>query len=328
MSVSIERPGIAVGVDGSPASRVAVDWAARDAAMRDVPLTLVHVANGVVAPWSRTPLPTGSGNGSKSGAAKFIDDAIRVAKEATKRTGQVQVRTEMYYSATVPTLVDISKDVEMIVVGRRGQGAFGSLLGSVSAGLVQHAHCPVAVIHDEDPLMPHPAQAPVLVGIDGSPISELATAIAFDEASRRHVDLIALHAWSDTGVLDFPGMDWSTMKSSEDEVLAERLAGWQERYPDVNGSSPGGLRSAGSSAHRALGGGATGRGRQSRPWRVRRHAAGFGQRGRGSVSPDAGDRRTPALATQGVPGYASLPGLSVNRIVHPARDVRRGRGIR
>jgi nucleotide-binding universal stress UspA family protein len=47
------------------------------------------------------------------------------------------------------------------------------------------------------------------------------------------VDLIALHAWSDAGVLDFPGIDWSTMKVSEDEVLAERLAGWQERYPDV-----------------------------------------------------------------------------------------------
>jgi nucleotide-binding universal stress UspA family protein len=232
MSVSIERPGIAVGVDGSPASRVAVDWAARDAAIRNVPLTLVHIANGVVAPWSRTPLPTGFGKWQQERGRKFIDDAIRVAKEAT-RADQVQVRTEMYYSAVVPTLVDISKDVEMVVVGSRGQGAFGSLLGSVSAGLVQHSHCPVAVIHDEDPLMPHPAEAPVLVGIDGSPVSELATEIAFDEASRRHVDLIALHAWSDTRMLDFPGMDWSTMKESEDEVLAERLAGWQERYPDV-----------------------------------------------------------------------------------------------
>ena len=193
--------------------------------MRNVSLTLVHVADGAVAPWSRTPLPTGFGKWQQERGHKFIDDAISVAKEATKRTGPVQVRTETYYSAVVPTFVDISKDVEMMVVGSRGQGAFGSLLGSVSAGLVQHAHCPVAVIHDEDPLMPHPAEAPVLVGIDGSPVSELATEIAFDEASRRHVELIALHAWSDSGVLDFPGMDWLTMKSSEDEVLAERLAG-------------------------------------------------------------------------------------------------------
>lgn len=233
MSTPIEHPGIVVGVDGSPASKVAVDWAARDAAMRKVPLTLVHVANGVVAPWSQAPLPTGFGEWQQQRGHQFIDDAIRVAAEATIETGPVQVKTEMYYSATVPTLVDLSKEAEMVVVGSRGQGAFGSLLGSVSTGLVHHAHCPVAVIHDQDPLMPHPAQAPVLVGIDGSPASELATAIAFDEASRRHVDLIALHAWSDAGVLDFPGMDWSTMNSSEDEVLAERLAGWQERFPDV-----------------------------------------------------------------------------------------------
>jgi nucleotide-binding universal stress UspA family protein len=233
MSSPIEHPGIVVGVDGSPASQVAVDWAARDAAMRNLPLTLVHVANGVVAPWSQASLPTGFGEWQQQRGRQFIDDAMRVAAEATIETDPVHVKTEMYYSATIPTLVDLSKEAGMVVVGSRGQGAFGSLLGSVSTGLVHHAHCPVAVIHDADPLVPHPAQAPVLVGIDGSPASELATAIAFDEASRRRVDLIALHAWSDAGVLDFPGTDWSTMKSMEDEVLAERLAGWQERFPDV-----------------------------------------------------------------------------------------------
>jgi nucleotide-binding universal stress UspA family protein len=98
---------------------------------------------------------------------------------------------------------------------------------------VHHAHCPVAVIHDEDPLMPHPSEAPVLVGIDGSPPSELAISIAFDEASRRGVELVALHAWSDVGAIELPGLDWDVMKSQEEMLLAERLAGWQERYPDV-----------------------------------------------------------------------------------------------
>jgi nucleotide-binding universal stress UspA family protein len=76
------------------------------------------------------------------------------------------------------------------------------------------------------------------VGIDGSPESELATAIAFDEASRRKVGLVALHAWSDVGVfdgvLDSHGTGWPALKSIEDEALAERLAGWCERYPDVS----------------------------------------------------------------------------------------------
>ena len=213
---------------------VAVDWATRDAATRNVPLTLVHVASGLAGPWPQTPTPPGFGEWQRRRSGEIFDDAVRIVEKAIPGPGLIQVETEMYYSATIPTLVDMSKEAEMVVVGSRGHSAFGSLLGSVSAGLVQHAHCPVAVIHDEDPLMPYPAQAPVLVGIDGSPTSEAATAIAFDEASRRHVDLIALHAWSDTRVVDFPNLDWSSLRSSEDAVLAERLAGWQERYPDVN----------------------------------------------------------------------------------------------
>ncbi|MDT5301997.1 MAG: hypothetical protein QOG79_5239, partial [Mycobacterium sp.] len=100
----------------------------------------------------------------------------------------------------------LTKEAEMIVVGSRGIDAFGcSLMGSVSSGLVSHAHCPVVVIHHDDPLTPQPATLPVLVGVDGSPTAERATAIAFDEASRRGVDLVALHAWSDRGSTQSPG---------------------------------------------------------------------------------------------------------------------------
>lgn len=120
----------------------------------------------------------------------------------------------------------------MVVVGSRGAGLVSRmLLGSVSSGIVRHAHCPVAVIHADEPT-PDP-QAPVLVGVDGSPASEAATEFAFDEASRRGVDLVALHAWSDVGVFPLLGMDWHQLEAEGQETLAERLAGWQERYPDV-----------------------------------------------------------------------------------------------
>ena len=122
----------------------------------------------------------------------------------------------------------------MIVVGCRGRGALSrGLLGSVSTALVHHAHCPVAVIHDEAPRPPGFAHAPVLVGVDGVSESELATAIAFDEASRRGVDLVALHTLSDADWPDLPHIKWSAVKAAADEALAERLAGWQERYPHV-----------------------------------------------------------------------------------------------
>jgi nucleotide-binding universal stress UspA family protein len=226
----MDRPGIVVGVDGSAASKAAIDWAARDAAMRNLSLTLVHVASGLGPAWPQTPPPVGLGEWQQRHCRELLADAVGIVDTATGGAHTIPTNTETYYSATIPTLVDMSKEAEMIVVGRRGAGAFGPLLGSVSSALVHHAHCPVAVIHDE--ATPTPPQGDVLVGIDGSPASELATAIAFDEASRRHVNLVALHAWSDTA-LEFPDVDWAMMKASEDQVLAERLAGWQERYPDV-----------------------------------------------------------------------------------------------
>lgn len=82
--------------------------------------------------------------------------------------------------------------------------------------------------------MPHPGHAPVLGRIDGSAVSELAAEIAFDEASWRGVDVVAPYTWMDIGAFEDRDLDCSARDSDErDEVLAERLAGWQERYPNV-----------------------------------------------------------------------------------------------
>jgi nucleotide-binding universal stress UspA family protein len=234
MSAPVKDHGIVVGVDGYPASNAAVCWAARDAVMRHLPLTLVHVVNPAVPTWSQSPLPSGFAVLHENEGRRILDDALKISQDTAKDDRSIQIKSEMIFSATVPTLVELSKQAELMVVGSSGRGALArGLLGSVSSSLVRRAYCPVAVIRDEDPRMPHPAQAPVLVGIDGSPASELATAIAFDEASRRRVDLIAVHAWSDTEIFELPGLDWPAVKAEEERSLAERLAGWQERYPDV-----------------------------------------------------------------------------------------------
>ncbi|WP_137147748.1 universal stress protein [Mycolicibacterium sp. CR10] len=227
--------GVIVGVDGSAASRVAVDWAARDAALRHVPLTLVHVLPGAaIQSWIQVPLPAAYFEDEKTTAREILADAQDVVRSATAGAEPITVDERVVSGQAISALADLTKDADMIVVGCRGLGKWERrVLGSVSTGLAQHAHCPVAVIHDEDPLIPHPAQAPVVVGIDGSPASEHATAIAFDEASRRGVDLVAVHTWSDAGY-ELPDAAWSEVQPEEDMLLAERLAGWQERYPDVS----------------------------------------------------------------------------------------------
>jgi nucleotide-binding universal stress UspA family protein len=127
-----------------------------------------------------------------------------------------------------------SKDVQLVVVGCHGRtGQHRRLLGSVSTGLIHHAHCPVAVVHHEVPSALQSSKLPVLVGIDGSRASELAIAIAFDEASWRGVDLVALHIWGETDMSTVFGIDSAAVQAAADKTLAESLAGWQERYPEV-----------------------------------------------------------------------------------------------
>ena len=232
MSTAASSLPIIVGVDGSPASRVAVDWAARDAALRGADLKLVHVlVPPAVMAFPEVPMPPGFMEWQDEDGRRLLDSAVKTVEEAG---AEVEVSTDMVSGPAVPVLADLSSSAQMIVVGCRGHGALArGLLGSVSTGLAHHAHCPVAIIHDEDPLMPHPSKAPVVVGVDGSPASENAVAIAFEQASFRGVDLLAVHAWSDTGVFEFPGADWSTLQAAGEETLSERLAGWQERYPDV-----------------------------------------------------------------------------------------------
>jgi nucleotide-binding universal stress UspA family protein len=231
--------GILVGVDGSASAKRAVQWAACEAAMRNVPLRIVHVISPAIGGYSgfgltTAALPEDYGQVLEAEAHRILDEATRIADDTIDGGGRVRVTAELVGSLLVPTLVDMTKEAQMIVVGCRGEGALArGLLGSVSTALVHHAHCPVAVIRHDGPQPAGFTQTPVLVGIDGSPVSELATAIAFDEASWRGVDLVALHAYSDADWPDFPDKDAPAIVAAAEEVLAERLAGYQERYPDV-----------------------------------------------------------------------------------------------
>ncbi len=234
MSDSSSHHGFVVGVDGSPQSKAAVDWAARDAALGGSRLTLVHVlTDPSISAWVDAPVPKDYWRRARERAQDLLEEANRIARAALPLGTTITVDQELATGRPESALEDLSKDAERVVVGSRGLGSVQrALLGSVSSGLVQHAHCPVAVIHAEDPPQEHSLRAPVVVGIDGSPASERAVEIAFDEASQRGVELIALHTWLKS-TDDFIGSGWPNVRAQADETLAERLAGWQERYPDV-----------------------------------------------------------------------------------------------
>jgi nucleotide-binding universal stress UspA family protein len=83
--------------------------------------------------------------GFEERAGQILDEALRTAfgDETPSNVVPNLVRGHPRES-----LIEASRDADMILVGRRGHGGFGSLLlGSVSPALVAHAHCPVLVVH-------------------------------------------------------------------------------------------------------------------------------------------------------------------------------------
>jgi nucleotide-binding universal stress UspA family protein len=225
------RSNIVVGVDGSPASDAAVRWAAHEAMMRVAPIKLINVVAPTLASSAMAPNHTIT-QGEELRARQILKEARGIVEQLAGEKRPV-IQAQRQYAGVVPTLVEASNDAQMVVVGSSGRAFGRGMLGPIIAGLLHHANCAVTVVPDPESAPHEIGDAPVLVGIDGSTASEGAAAVAFDEASRRGVPLLALLAWSDVGVFPILGMDLRTYRDKAAELLSERLAGWRECYPDV-----------------------------------------------------------------------------------------------
>ena len=218
---------IVAGVDGSPAATTAALWAAHEAAMRNVELTVLHVVHSAPEVWPQMTWPAVAvppvvGEAQLAEGERIIEDTVEVLAKAAGSRQPRRITTRLCVGAIVPTLAGLTDEKsQMVVVGRRGRGGLRrALLGSVSSALVHTAQCPVTVVHHHVSPVP-PSGAPVVVGIDGSTASQSAIAIAFDEASRRAVELITVHA---TDHAD---------PSEAKHLLMQRLEECQQRYPNV-----------------------------------------------------------------------------------------------
>ena len=136
--------GIVVGTDGSPNSRRALEWAAREACLHETPLTVVTVTQAVDGFWD-TPAQRGTDGEHVAQARKEAEEAMGKIIEETGRPCSVSVRALSGIPAEV--LIAESEAADMVVVGSRGTGGFARLLlGSVGNQVVHHAHCAVVVI--------------------------------------------------------------------------------------------------------------------------------------------------------------------------------------
>ncbi|MBQ1073555.1 universal stress protein [Micromonospora sp. C31] len=134
---------VAVGVDGSECSLLALGFAFEQAAARRVPL---HVVRAWHPPTGQRP-PSGPEAREAAAADRAELDEPLARWGAT--FPDVPVTVEVAEGRPASLLVDGSRNACLVVVGTRGRGGLtGMLLGSVSQQLVQHAHCPVAVVRE------------------------------------------------------------------------------------------------------------------------------------------------------------------------------------
>ena len=224
---------ITVGIDGSACAGLALDWATAEATRRGLPLHIVHAFS------YQYPMTSQGGMG-------FVIEGVREIAEELCQKAAARVPGRAPGPLRDVGGVDVRRRVRaggrlQVRAHRRGRCPRGQhcpwgALGSVSTQVAAHAHCPAVVIHDSQPT---PAQdAPVVVGVDGSELSTNAIAFAFDEASSRGVGLTAVHAWwldyvEGASASAIWTVDWKNMAQEENALVAESLAGWQEKYPDV-----------------------------------------------------------------------------------------------
>ncbi|MCP2261236.1 Nucleotide-binding universal stress protein, UspA family [Streptoalloteichus tenebrarius] len=214
---------VVVGV-GDPTDREVVRWAAAEAVRRGVGLRLVH--GYVVMPYTMDQYVPDADTMARRAGEAVMDVAEATAREAFPN---LAVTTVLTYGQPELVLLEESANAALVVVGTHPHSALTeTVFGSRAGGLVRDAACPVVAVPPDSAASDR--TGPVVVGVDGSPASQAALGFAFDAASRRGVPLRVAHYWY--GELT----DVERVEARQDHhiLLAESLAGYRERHPDVS----------------------------------------------------------------------------------------------
>ncbi|GAA1477661.1 universal stress protein [Nocardioides aestuarii] len=183
-SPEVPRAAVVVGVDGTDSSLHAAEWAAEHADLEGLPLVVVHTVDDTAVEataWSGVVwvLPTPF--------ERLMATGRLIVEEATDRISRrhpdLAVHPHVVHGDVRRTLVDLSRDASMVVLGSRGRGTVGSaVLGSVGAHVTRHASSPVVITRPGHPGRVHDG---VVVLCDGTPTSVPVVARAIEIAAER-----------------------------------------------------------------------------------------------------------------------------------------------
>lgn len=219
---------IVVGVTEAAASRRAVDWAAARATARKQHLELVSIVGGAIGAVGEADILTAT----LAEAQAYLEaEAARIAADG------LVVMTRVEAGNPVHVLIEASRSAALLVIGSdyRGPGQ-GPARGAHGIRIAAAAHSPVIVVPDFD--VDVSERRGVVVGVDGSPVSEHAIAFAAAEADRLGEPLTAVTVWTPisaprNSLAVVPEMYRSGMQGAAQEALSVSLGGLRSRYPDL-----------------------------------------------------------------------------------------------
>lgn len=221
---------VLVGVDASQHAARAAEWAAREAEVCGMPLHVIHALD-------TDPSSAMFGPGAYSTHIHAVTESAEQLLAETKYRilsahPLLEVTTELVHQGAAGALVLASHQAEMLVVGTRGRGGFAGLpLGSVSARVVAHAHCPVVVLRARDQRTASGGE--VVLGMQERQ-GEETILFAFEQAAHAGAGLRALHAWA-----PYPGhsqdylSDTDILARQAAERMVAELTPVREKFPSV-----------------------------------------------------------------------------------------------
>ena len=226
---------IAVGLDGSRASDLAVDWAACQAHLDRAPLTLVHCLSTDPwgAAWRDSPELADARifrERTAAGESLLASAAARVRE----RYPRLEVHSALRHVDPRDGLLDVARDADLLVVGSRGLGPLRSLLqGSVSMMVSKHSPSPVVVVRAPASA---PPEAGVVVAVEGSAHDRHVVEFGCRLARSRQLDLTVLHCLWDVvkiaeGVHEVAAEE--TDLEPEHALLQDALLGIASQFPDL-----------------------------------------------------------------------------------------------
>ncbi|NDB17950.1 MAG: universal stress protein [Actinobacteria bacterium] len=233
MSVSMSR--FVVGWDSSPAATAALDWAVDAASAAKGQVHLVHAVLAV------PPGPYGDMSLDQGVYDDIANAVIALGLEhARDRASQITVTSDRRYRGVAGALLDATHSGDVIVIGSRSHGGFaGLLVGSTAVQVATHAEVPVVIVHAPGSRKRgYNPSGPVLVGVDGTELSDAALEFALVLGAQLHRPVRAVHTWTLPPVELVPpsvitDAEVAAIRADQERLAAESLAGWREKFPEV-----------------------------------------------------------------------------------------------